>query len=266
MKTDKVRIGVNTAYVLDQGALKATISTEYIDALVDAGAIPILFPPLENPAIAASLVGQGLVHGWLFVGGPDINPKHYGGHPQTESELLIPRRDAWDTTLASAVLSDSAPRVPVLGICGGAQLICVARGGKLIQDIQTEWGTCGDPPHTPLPHTHKLRPEVEMESYRHSVHVKQNSKLWKALCEPTTYIQTTSLHHQSVQPQYPGVGMEPVAWAEDGIVEAIELTSDQINGRWVVGVQWHPERQRFDHESKALFRAFVAACEASINR
>ncbi|MDI9569599.1 MAG: gamma-glutamyl-gamma-aminobutyrate hydrolase family protein [Pseudomonadota bacterium] len=128
------------------GGERLFVPSGYVDAVAGAGGIPLCVPPSGDSATIRAIVSR--LRGFLFIGGADYRPAHYGGHPQPAEELVHPRRDRFDVALAKIVLEETD--LPVLGICGGCQLLAIVRGGALIQDIKTEWRPPGG--HPPLPH------------------------------------------------------------------------------------------------------------------
>jgi putative glutamine amidotransferase len=178
-----------------------------------------------------------VVDGILFSGGRDLPPSFYReAEIHDKTETLAPERATAEIALAAAAIESG---LPVLGICMGCQLINVALGGSLFQDIPSEIGTAinhgrddaGDKP------VHTVR--LEAGSRLHAI---------AGLGE----MPVNSTHHQAVKAL--GRGLTAVARADDGVVEAVELP-----GRWVLGVQWHPERLRDTGKHMALFRALTAA-------
>ncbi|MCS7187656.1 MAG: gamma-glutamyl-gamma-aminobutyrate hydrolase family protein, partial [Armatimonadota bacterium] len=133
---------------------------------------------------------------------------------------------------------------PVLGICHGCQLLNIAFGGTLVQDIPSQWIS---------PLTHKL-PDRPWFS-EHEVEIVAGSLLWDWL--QTSRIIVKSAHHQAIARV--GNGLKVVAWAPDKVIEAIEAS----NGKFIVGVQWHPEAQLNAEHAQRLFSAFVQACSLS---
>ncbi|MCZ7648528.1 MAG: gamma-glutamyl-gamma-aminobutyrate hydrolase family protein [Planctomycetota bacterium] len=249
-------IGLNMS-VAKSGSVNTgscSIGLSYTDAIERAGGLPVLVPPYAD----AACLGEALerLDGFCFIGGPDYDPAFYGGRAQRAEELMDPRRDRFDLDLARRVL-DGTP-LPVLGICGGCQLISIARGGRLVQDLRTEWNRAGT-----LPHAKAERAASDGAGYRHDVRLADGSLIAHVTRAPLSLkIAANSFHHQAVRPDCVGADLRATAWAPDEVIEAIEPIPDSAfakAGRFVLGVQWHPERMPDDERMRALFQAFVAA-------
>ena len=274
----------------DPGA--AAVPLGYIDAIAGAGGIPLAIPPYEDYRQIRKIIP--FLNGFLFIGGDDYRPEHYGGHPQAEAELVHPRRDRFDVAVARLILEETA--LPVLGICGGCQLLAIARGGALVQDIGTEWHPRGNV-SPPLPHGRKDRecPEggvantlsggkakgkraaaagadeeeagtgkgEEAALFRHLVRFAPRSLAFRATGSPPGGgLATNSFHHQAIRPDGIGNYFIASAWTADGIIEAIESAPGSAwaeIGRFVLGVQWHPERMQDEAPHRRPFLALVQA-------
>lgn len=223
------------------------LRASYVRAVLGAGGAPLLVPPIP-PADAA---GQPRPGGLLLPGGGDVAPSRYGAEDSGAVRLVDPERDEWEIALTRRALEEGWP---ILAICRGIQLLNVAAGGTLIQDIPTEFpdALChATPPDRPLHHD------------AHGVRLLAGSRLaciygagdGAALGDAS--VRVNSRHHQAVRDVAPG--LRPTAWAPDGIVEGLE-TDGPSESPFVVGVQWHPEDLApRDGATRALFRAFVAA-------
>jgi putative glutamine amidotransferase len=227
----------------------------YIDALAGAGGIPLCVPPHCDYAQIRKIIP--FLKGFLFIGGADYRPEHYGGHSQPEDELMPPRRDRFDIALAGIILKETD--LPVLGICGGCQLLSIARGGALIQDIATEWQPRDG--SQPLPHSRQDR-EIP-GPFLHDVRFTPGSLAARATgTPPEKALAANSFHHQAVRPDRVGRDFIASAWSADGIIEAIEPAPGSpwaASGRFVLGVQWHPERMQNEKPHQRLFAALVKA-------
>ncbi len=196
----------------------------YVDCLVEAGGTPVVLTPQSDPTEVASLID-----GWLIPGGDDIDASYFGeeNHPKAEHE----GRERVDFEFALWKAMD--PAMPVLGICYGCQFIDVARGGTLVQHLPD---VVGNDDHS--------------GGTRQRFHVEPGSLLESVVGERE--IEGKSYHHQAVRT--PGEGLRVVARHEDGTVEGVE----DATGRWILGVQWHPERTADERPSQSIFAAFVA--------
>ncbi len=207
----------------------------YVDAVRGAGGVPVILPPGE--ARPAQLVD--LVDGLVVAGGGDISPHTYGGELHESVYEVCEERDRFEFDLTRAAL-ERADR-PLLFICRGMQVLNVVCGGSLHVHIPDRYGEQV---------AHRLPPR---RPARHAVRVDPDSRLAAIL--GVTVVQACSWHHQAIDRV--GAGLKPVAWAEDGVVEAVER-----KGRpWCVAVQWHPEMQLGDPFQPRLFGALVAEAE-----
>jgi putative glutamine amidotransferase len=252
-------IGMNMSLVRpteeDSGGAVAPLA--YIDAIESAGGLTLCIPPFDD--IDAIRTILPFLKGFLFIGGGDYFPQRYGGRPQPDHELVDARRDRFDCALAGIILEETD--LPVLGICGGHQLLAIARGGTLIQDIQTEWVPPQGKP--PLPHAKDERPGPEAVSFLHALTIREDSLVARATGSmPLAGLPVNSFHHQAVQPDRTGESLCASAWSADGIIEALEPVPDSAwsrSGRFLLGVQWHPERMRDQPPQRRLFRSFIEA-------
>jgi len=228
------RIGLNCdVSVDDAGATAVRLGGRYVEAVVRGGGLPVILPP-----VPAGLVGQALagVDGLVLVGGRDYDPALYGRPAHPATRLLSGPRMAFDVALARAAL---AARVPTLGICGGAQLLNVALGAPLVQDIASE-----------LPQALRHTREGHDETF-HPVEVADGTRL--AAIVGAGELEVNSSHHQAID--RPAEGLRVAARAPDGVVEAAEGTGQAF----LLAVQWHPERLLERAEHAALFGALVEA-------
>lgn len=231
------RIGVTCA---------ATPGAHYQQALDACGAEVVALPPgAPETAAAQRDPAAADLHGILFTGGVDVAPRHYGVeavHPATEVD---PARDAAELPLAAAALRAG---IPVLGICRGMQLLNVAAGGTLWQDLPSE---------CPSDIVH-MEPAEQRDRTRllHPVTVAAGTRL--AGIVGATELAVNSIHHQAVR--QPAARLAVAARAPDGVVEALEGTGPGF----LLMVQWHPEDLwGLAPRHEALFSAFVAAAKAA---
>jgi putative glutamine amidotransferase len=232
------------------------IPVSYVDAVNGAGGVPVCIPPCLDTSMLKQVMT--LLDGVIFIGGDDYRPEHYGGRPQPADELMPERRDRFDLALAKWILEETS--LPVLGVCGGHQLISIALGGALIQDIYSEW-------QAPfgvqtLQHSGRERKGRQKGNFRHPVRREEGSLV--ELVTQDGELQTNSFHHQAVHPAKIGRNLCATAWSFDGVIEAIEPAADSPwaqSGRFVLGVQWHPERMQDEAPHRNIFRALVEAAQ-----
>ena len=204
------------------------LNLAYPGAVSAAGGAPVVIPPFVPEDELESLLER--VDGVVLSGGPDIHPSLYGQEEHEELGPTFPSLDRFELALVRRALERD---LPLLGICRGAELLNVARGGTLVQHL---------PGH---------RQQEEGRVATHDVRVEEDSPLSRALGTTRTAVNT--FHHQAVDEL--GGGVRAVAWADDGTVEGIELAGPEF----AVGVQWHAEGL-IDHDAqRSLFAAFVAA-------
>lgn len=190
-----------------------------------------------SEAAARAILGR--VDGLLLTGGEDVEPSLYGQPRTSECGPSNPERDRTEIALVKAA---KAMRKPLLAICRGPQLLNVALGGNLVQDIATEVpGELGHDGH-----------DGARNSRIHGVTIEHGTRIARAV--GATNIRVNSLHHQSVKDVAPG--MRVTARSSDGVVEAIESDS---NDWWALGVQWHPEEMNDSPEpwDRGIFKAFA---------
>lgn len=224
-------IGITT-YGRDERG-RYTLPAEYVAAVARAGAVPVLIPPA--PEHAARYLD--LVDGVVLAGGGDLDPAHYRGTAHDALYGVDATRDALELALARALV---ARRQPALAICRGLQVLNVALGGSLIEHLPAVVGEDvlhRKPPRDPV---------------AHPVRLKAGSRL--AGIAGVTECAPMSWHHQAIRTVAPG--LEVVATAPDGTIEAVELPRHP----WLIAVQWHPELTADrDPAQQRLFDALVAA-------
>jgi putative glutamine amidotransferase len=205
----------------------------YAEALRRAGAIPVIIAP--QPENAAEVVDT--LDGILLAGGPDCDPAAYNAERHEKvTEVMDPRRQSNDLALARAARQRG---IPTLGICLGMQMMNVAAGGTLVQDIGSEVDT-------------EIRHEsIPEDRARHDVLVEQGTQLASIL--PAVEFNVNSSHHQAVKDL--GEGLRITAHAPDGVVEGLE----DPRLPFYVGVQWHPEDMTGETSAGTLFDAFIEA-------
>lgn len=230
----KPLIGITTGVKNDQ----YTVFTHYARWIMRCGGVPVIIPVETefDPAL------YDYLDGLILSGGPDIDPSYYGQEPERTLGIVNPARDEFEFALLPLFASK-----PVLGICRGMQLINVHAGGSLFQDIYTSQGS-----NAYL--AHKLHSQNEEEPLMHSLVYEENSYFGKLVGTPNLRVMST--HHQAINEV--AEGLEVSAISKDGVIEVIYGTDPN---RFVLGLQWHPEKRNFtDKDSFRIFTAFIEAC------
>jgi putative glutamine amidotransferase len=214
----------------------------YVDAVLRAGGIPLFLPAIsDTPAFAAL---YGMIDGLLLTGGVDVDPARYGAAPHEKLGTVDAARDAAEILLIDWAMRD---QLPILGICRGLQVLNVALGGSLYQDIAAELGH-GDG------HIGSVAAR-NWSAAAHDLTIDADSRTARAL--GTLELTTNSLHHQAVREV--AAPLKVVGRAPDGIVEALEKPDA---GHFVVAVQSHPEalQDGADPRWRGLFHDFIVEC------
>lgn len=239
-------IGI-TAYHYKRPKLETDYQVLYaanIVAVEAAGGLPVMIP--SNVSVETARQIYERLDGVLLPGGGDIHPSYYQQVPHESIDFLDASRDAMELELTRWAVGDD---MPVLGICRGSQVLNVALGGSLIQDVPTMVSSeIAHPYQFPNPRGKLV----------HSVAIASQSKLAQILGE--TNVEVNSLHHQSVDALAPG--LVAVAHSPDGVVEAIEMP----NKPFVLAVQWHPEDLVSDDpRMRQLFKRLVETSRSRMN-
>lgn len=233
----KPLIGVTATLKMPEGILG--VRDQYLRAVTLAGGIPVLLPLHAPLADIDALFGK--LDGLLVTGGVDVDPSRYGEKRTSACGSILPARDEVELRLVE--LADHAD-LPVFGICRGAQVMNVSRGGTLVQDIPEELGIALERHRQTLPY----------EVMTHDVTVEPDTRLSRIL-KSACVCRVNTMHHQCVKALGEGLVLNARS-SEDGIVEAF----DDPKKRFFFGVQWHPEMLAEAHaEALALFEAFVLA-------
>lgn len=238
-------IGVTTTFrkVEQTGHTSFATYAPNIAAIEKAGGLPILIPVgLQQQTLHAIYAH---LDGLLLPGGGDIDPVHYGHTPHEKTSKIDVLRDATEIALARWAAQDD---LPVLGICRGHQVMNVALGGTLIQDI---------PDITGSSLTHDTGEAQPRSTRPHTVSVDPNSRLAQIMGATTLHVN--SLHHQAIETPAPALCI--TAYAPDGIVEAAEIPERHF----ALTIQWHPEDLApHDEAMQRLFNAFVDAARQTM--
>jgi putative glutamine amidotransferase len=237
-------IGIPAATYTDQEYVATPTNRfngKYPAALAASGALPLVIP-LNLPEDILHDIFLRL-DGLCLAGGVDVDPAYYGEQRHPQLGQVDAARDATELALARWAL---AADLPILGICRGIQLLNVAAGGSLYQDIPAQLPAAGR-------HDFRLA-ESAWERPTHQVAVEGGSRLARVL--DATEAQTNSFHHQALKRV--AAGFAAVAWAPDGVIEGIEAPAQ----RFALGVQWHPEGMfNSDPRARRIFEAFTAAAQ-----
>lgn len=228
--TRPVRIGITT-YARDGQPASFNLPCAYVDAIRAAGGLALVLPPGE--ARPEDLLD--LVDGLILSGGGDIAPQAYSGQPHETIYSVSEERDEFEFRLARAALARRD--FPLLCICRGMQVLNVVCGGTLHPHVPERFGE---------EVAHRKPPRL---TTCHPVQVTPQSRLAAVL--GTTSPEVCSWHHQAVDRL--GDGLTAVAWAEDGVVEAIEHAAHPS----CIAVQWHPEMQLDDTAQRRIFHTLV---------
>ena len=210
----------------------------YVTAVQRAGGIPLVIPVGIDESALVSLLSR--LDGVLLSGGGDIDPTLFNGAPHPKVYGISPERDAMEIALVKIALEMDKP---LLAICRGVQVLNVALEGGLYTHIQ-------DQVERAL--KHDWFPKFPRDKLAHTISLKRESTLNRIY--GADEIRVNSLHHQGISRV--GKGLIATAFAPDGLVEGLEVTS----AAFAIGVQWHPECLPDDPGSQKLFRAFIQAC------
>ncbi len=217
-----------------EGQPQVVLNVSYVHALAREGLLSVVVPPVLDPAQAPALLDG--VRGLVLTGGEDVHPSRYGAEPHPRLGETDPVRDAVELALFTGA---RARRVPVLGICRGLQLINVALGGTLYQDLPSE-----------RPGRVRHGDGEGAGGGCHDVRIEPGSRLHRLLSAATASVN--SQHHQGIRAL--AAPLRATALAEDGLIEAVEGADEA--GVWLLAVQWHPE----ELAERAVFRGFAEAC------
>ncbi len=238
-------IGVTPNFINDPYEGVAVPYT-YLRSIEAAGGVPLVLPVIRDESLADRLVG--VLHGLLLSGGVDVDPSEFGEDPHPKLGPVSPERDLVELAVARRALEHD---MPVLAICRGIQLLNVAAGGTIVQDIEAQL-------EAPIKH----RQQAPRWHASHRVTVQSGSKLETLVKEGVNggELWVNTFHHQSVKKPAPLFVVS--ATAPDGVIEAIESTGHSF----VVGVQWPPEGMWEHHPHfLGLFEGLVGAARERAN-
>lgn len=227
-------IGV-TANIRDDRIL--TTDQDNIHSIERAGGLPVVLPNLPDKSTVDQLVKS--IDGLLATGGGDIDPSLFGEEPHRLLGEVCYVRDQFEMMIITECLKQNKP---VLGICKGSQMLNIAAGGDMFQDIYSQSDK------ELIQHIQK----APRAYATHDIHVTEGSLLHQIV--QTTRFKVNSFHHQAVRNM--GTDLQVCATTSDGIIEAIESK----NHRFALGVQWHPENLDDDYSDR-IFKAFIEACK-----
>ncbi|WP_018132980.1 gamma-glutamyl-gamma-aminobutyrate hydrolase family protein [Effusibacillus pohliae] len=233
-------IGITSTLVkINEFSEGVYVHQDYHRAIVAAGGLPLVLP-LTDPDSFSRLID--LCDGVIFSGGEDVDPQQYGAEPQQHLGPIHPQRDRVEV---AAVRYTIGAGKPLLAICRGAQVLNVALGGTLYQDLPSEYPGA-------LQHSQKAARGVDT----HWVELAEGSYLHRIFGQ--TQIRVNSLHHQAIRQA--AAGLVVTGTASDGVIEAVEAPGCVFT----IGVQWHPESMaERDPLMQALFREFVDQSRAA---
>ncbi len=235
---NKPLIGINPYYFAFKDDWWSATKDDYINSVWTNGGIPITLchPPRD---IAIAIIIER-IDGLIMVGGPDFHSNLYGGqNPELLSEIIHPNRETFDREIFQEARRNNKP---ILAICAGMQHINLIYGGSLYEDIPRQ-----------LP-GHIDHGEFDGDYSTHSVLLDRSSTLFTIMGENEPMVRST--HHQGVKKL--GAQLKPVAWSEDGLVEAIE---DLHDPQAFIATQWHPELAPEDRANNALFEWLVTEAD-----
>ena len=214
---------------------------DYVEGVAGAGGVPVVLPPTGGETAAEAVIQS--LDGLLLSGGSDLDPGYYGEEPVPELGVTLPERDAFEMTLVGLALRRG---MPVFGICRGMQVLNVALGGTLYQDLPSQWER----------DVLKHRQDTPKWQPTHEVRVEDGS--YVAGVMDREVVKVNSYHHQGVKDL--ARGLLATGRSSDGVVEAVEAVD--VSERWLLGVQWHAEAMRgAGPQQESLFEAHVLAAK-----
>jgi putative glutamine amidotransferase len=214
------------------------INCEYISAVLEAGGMPLVIPNLQSTGDIEMYLN--VIDGIIFTGGEDVSAHYFGEEPVKEITEVSRDRDMTEMALFEKAYEKG---IPIFGICRGMQLINIALGGNIYQDIYTQ-----------VPGVHGHSCEISLQEGYHSINITRNSIVYEIFGKEKLLVN--SLHHQALKNL--GKDLKITAKAPDGIIEAIEST----NEKFILGLQFHPETMAMKYkEFVKPFKYFVDKCK-----
>lgn len=236
-QTNKPIIGITSSSVNHNNIPSVNLHEKYIQAVIDAGGIPVVIPTGTKELSEAWVYMCG---GIILSSGEDVDPNSYHANPEPRLQETNEKRDLTEMDLVKYAQIQNKP---ILAICRGITMLNAALGGTVIQDIEKA------NPNAIKHYQQSARPDPT-----HDVQIEQSSRLYQII--RNSKIRVNSMHHQSIKELAPN--LNAVAVAPDGVIEAIEGTNDS---RFLMGVQWHPEEMAIkDLNMQRLFQAFIQSC------
>lgn len=235
---EKPIIGILPQYEIETKRIK--IEEFYVKAIQKEGGVPVILPLYQELSDLIALLPW--LDGVLYPGGPDASPFYWGEDSTWECRVIQPARDILEIGLLPYILD---LRKPILGICRGIQVLNIALGGDIYQDIEHLKSS-----NTNVGHYQKSRGDVPT----HYVNVQKSTLLHHIV--NTEKIMVNSYHHQVICNV--AKDLEIVGYSNDGYIEAVAMRDYPF----LLGVQWHPEElYEVDKTSQLIFRAFIQACQ-----
>lgn len=234
----KPRIGITMRLEIE--TRRFYLGRDYSEALEGLGAIPFHLSLIPDEEYIFGCLKN--LDGILLPGSDtDVDPLRFGEEPHPNLKKIIPEKEETDLKILAAA---EKLNIPVLGICFGMQVLNIARGGSVFQDIESQ-----------IPNAIKHEQGMPLERNSHSLKIAEDSLLAELAAEKN--VRVNSHHHQSIRDV--GKNLKPTAWAKDGVVEGIE---DTRKDRFALGVQWHPELSwKTDDLSRNIFETFIRNCK-----
>jgi putative glutamine amidotransferase len=231
----KPLVGLNADYrpSRKEGAALSFIAAGYYNAILAAGGIPVILPPMEDEDDVTRILD--MLQAFVLVGGADLDPRRDGYQLHSSIRLMDSRREDFDRMLMRMI---AERRMPVLGIGAGMQLLNISQGGTLFLHLPEELPTA-------IPHKDSHDPE-----HRHGLEVVFGTLMERVYGDGE--IRVNSMHHQSVDDV--AAGFQITARCPDGVVEAIESTQEDW---WAMGTQFHPESESASALDVRIFEEFL---------